>query len=596
MSTSGTHPQPAAASDDSGADASLATQQRVLSSQIRRAVLEQSKRAGVGHIGSALSVADLLAVLFGGVMRIPAPDDSERDRFVLSKGHAALALYAALHATGCLSGEELGSFCVDGSAIATHPDHLVRGIDFSTGSLGQGLAYGVGSALAARMQHARRRAFVLMSDAECNEGSIWEGAMFAAHHRLGNVIVLVDVNGQQALGRTRDILDLEPLSSRWRAFGWDVHDIDGHDADALNHALAGLDADGDPHVVLARTTFGKGVSYMENEIPWHYLPMSDEQYAQALCEIGAPRMRAAFVSGLEQLAEDDPRVMLLTGDLGFMVLEPFAERFPGRFVNVGVAEQCMVGLATGLADAGFIPFVYSIGTFASLRPYEFIRNGPLLHSLPVRIVGVGSGLDYGHNGVTHYALEDVAVMRAQPDMTVIAPADPGAGAHRDPRLRGDLWTDLLPDRQGVRARTGARRPLRTWAPGASRRGRGPCDHRPGQHRRRGRARARVARRPRHISRRRRCLLHPAGPDRRSRHTAGEVPVAVTVESHYVTGGLGSLAAEVIAEHGLNCRLVRHGVVEMPRGLTGTLEFLNDHHGLSACSLADSIASELVSHV
>ena len=134
-------------------------------------------------------------------------------------------------------------------------------------------------------------------------------------------------------------------------------------------------------------------------------------------------MRKAFVTALAELADSDPRVLLLTGDLGFMAVEPFADRHPDRFINVGVAEQNMVGMATGLAEAGYVPFVYSIATFASMRPYEFIRNGPLLHRLPVRIVGVGAGFDYGANGVTHFALEDVAIMRSQPAMTVVAPAD-----------------------------------------------------------------------------------------------------------------------------------------------------------------------------
>ncbi|MEJ7786822.1 MAG: transketolase C-terminal domain-containing protein, partial [Solirubrobacteraceae bacterium] len=135
-------------------------------------------------------------------------------------------------------------------------------------------------------------------------------------------------------------------------------------------------------------------------------------------------MRNAFLDELLTVAEEDRRIVLMTGDLGFMVLEPFAEKFPDRFYNVGVAEQNMVGMATGLADAGFRPFVYSIATFAALRPYEFVRNGPALHDLPVRVVGVGGGFDYAHNGVTHHALEDIAVMRAQPRMSVIAPADP----------------------------------------------------------------------------------------------------------------------------------------------------------------------------
>ena len=134
-------------------------------------------------------------------------------------------------------------------------------------------------------------------------------------------------------------------------------------------------------------------------------------------------MRREFVEGLVELAARDKRIVLLTGDLGFAALEPFMERFPDRFFNAGVAEQNMVGMATGLAEAGFTPYVYSISTFASMRPYEFIRNGPVLHSLPVRVVGIGEGLDYGHNGMTHYALEDMALMRAQPGLAVIAPAD-----------------------------------------------------------------------------------------------------------------------------------------------------------------------------
>lgn len=259
-----------------------------LSRQIRRNVLLQSKRANVGHIGSALSVVDLLAALYGEVLNVGMATDPERDRFVLSKGHAALALYAALNATGRLDDHDLESFCVDGSALATHPEHVVLWIDFSTGSLGMGLSLAVGSALAARIQRSRRRVFVLLSDAECDEGSVWEAVMFAAHHGLGNVTALVDVNGQQALGYTRDVLDLDPLSRRWDAFGWDVHVVDGHDVAALVDTMEQLPADSPkPHVLLAETIFGKGVSYMENTIAWHYLPMSDEQFAQAMGEVEA---------------------------------------------------------------------------------------------------------------------------------------------------------------------------------------------------------------------------------------------------------------------------------------------------------------------
>ena len=260
----------------------------ILSDRIRRIVIEQSKRANVGHIGSSLSVADILGTLYAGVLRGDGPSDPERDRFVLSKGHASLALYAALHESGAIDGDELESFCVDGSRLGTHPDHVVPGVDFSSGSLGHGLSLATGAALAARLSGSGRRTFVLMSDAECNEGSVWEAVMFAAHHRLGDLVAIVDVNGQQALGYTRDVIDLSPLDERWRAFGWDVHTIDGHDCTALRGVIDGLPAgQGKPHVLLAQTVFGKGVSYMEREIKWHYLPMDDEQYAAALAELGS---------------------------------------------------------------------------------------------------------------------------------------------------------------------------------------------------------------------------------------------------------------------------------------------------------------------
>jgi transketolase len=261
-----------------------------LSAQIRRSVLQQSMRAHVGHIGSALSIADILAALFGGILNIRDPEDRDRDRFILSKGHAALALYGALHATGRLKDDELDTYCADGSLLGAHPEHGLRGIDFCTGSLGHGLSIAAGAALAARLQHSARRSFVLLSDAECNEGSVWEAVMFAAHHRLSNLVAIVDVNRQQALGYTRDVLNLDPLSDRFAAFGWDVMEVDGHDTEALTERIVGLDVvAGPPHLLLANTTFGKGVSFMEGQIAWHYWPLNEDQYAQAVSEVdGAP--------------------------------------------------------------------------------------------------------------------------------------------------------------------------------------------------------------------------------------------------------------------------------------------------------------------
>ncbi len=261
--------------------------QQVTPFHIRRLILEQSRRAHVGHIGSALSIADITAALYGGILRIDHPDDAERDRFVLSKGHAVLAVYAALYLKGWLSQQQLDTFCGDDTLLGVHPEHQLCGIDFSTGSLGQGLCVGVGSALAARLQGAARRVFVLVSDAECNEGALWEAVMFAAHNRLANLVVIVDQNGQQALDYTQNVLDLSPLAERWRAFGWHACDVDGHDVAALERTLAGLDTtSGPPHVLIAHTVFGYNVSYMRNQIKWHYWPMSDEEYQQALRDIG----------------------------------------------------------------------------------------------------------------------------------------------------------------------------------------------------------------------------------------------------------------------------------------------------------------------
>jgi transketolase len=262
------------------------TDLRRMAFEIRRTIIRQSKRADIGHVGSCLSIADLMAALYGDILRIPAFDDPSRDRFVLSKGHAALTLYAALHAAGWLSEEALDSYCVNGSPLSGHPEHVLDGVELSTGSLGHGLSCGAGFALAGRLRRSVHRVFVLMSDAECNEGSVWEAAMFAAHHHLANLVAFVDDNGQQALGRTADVLDLEPLADRWRAFGWDARVVDGHDPVTLARTVEGLDtSDGPPHVLVARTVFGKGVSYMEGRIHWHYWAMSDGEFAQALDEL-----------------------------------------------------------------------------------------------------------------------------------------------------------------------------------------------------------------------------------------------------------------------------------------------------------------------
>ncbi len=258
---------------------------------IRKIILGLAYKAHVGHIGSALSVADILVALYSQVLNLPSLRHPERDRFILSNGHAAMALYAALYLKGFLSQEILDTFGCDDTLLGVHPERLLPGIDFCSGSLGQGISMGVGAALAARLQKSARRIFVTVSDGECNEGSLWEAAMFAAHHSLANLVVIIDQNGQQALDYTRNVLNTSPLEDRWRAFGWDVHPVDGHSVDGLVAEIAGLNFHlGPPHVLVAHTTFGKGVRFMENQVKWHYLPLSDADYRvaseqiEALCE------------------------------------------------------------------------------------------------------------------------------------------------------------------------------------------------------------------------------------------------------------------------------------------------------------------------
>jgi transketolase len=300
-------------------------------------------------------------------------------------------------------------------------------------------------------------------------------------------------------------------------------------------------------------------------------------------------MRHAFATTLAEMATEDPRILLLTGDLGYMALEPFADAHPGRFLNVGVAEQNLVGLATGLAEAGMVPFVYSIVTFAVLRPYEFLRNGPVLQRLPVRVVGVGGGFEYWPGGHSHHGLEDIGVTRLQPGLTVVAPADheqlrSAMRATRDltgpvffrigkddkttiPGLNGRFalgraeelrdGTDTLIVTTGAIAVEAVAAADLLAARGIS------C------------AVALVA------------SIAPA-PVADLVRLLGRFPVAVAVEAHYATSGLGSLVCEIVAEHAIPCRVVRRGVNPAPGGHVGSQAYLQRQSGLSRDALAREI--------
>lgn len=258
--------------------------------EIRRIVIEQSKRANVGHIGSALSVADIMACIFNAFPRLGRLDEEDRPRLVMSKGHAALALYAALFLKGHINQAKLDTYCGDNTELGVHPERADFGVDFATGSLGMGLSIATGSALGAKIARQQARQVIcLMSDAEMNEGVVWEAAQFAAHHELFNLRVFVDVNMQQAFGKTYHVLRQQNLRKRWAAFGWFARYADGHDPTKINAAMSAVDPKVTryrPSIILARTTFGKGVSYMESQIKWHYLPMDDHEYNEARVQLG----------------------------------------------------------------------------------------------------------------------------------------------------------------------------------------------------------------------------------------------------------------------------------------------------------------------
>jgi len=257
-----------------------------LPARLRRWIIEQSLESNVGHIGSALSIVEIMAVLWSKVLRDPGGADPERDRFILAKGHAALALYGVLRDRGLLSEQQFHTYCKDHSLLGAHPEFGLPGVEVATGSLGQGLSVGCGMAYALKLRGSAARVFVLVSDAECNEGQVWEAVMFAAHRRLDNLIVVVDLNGMQAMGATNSILDLTPMARRWEAFGWQTLDIDGHDEDALLSAFtSGMTKRTGPVAVIARTALGKGVSFMENRLEWHYSNLTPALASAALQEI-----------------------------------------------------------------------------------------------------------------------------------------------------------------------------------------------------------------------------------------------------------------------------------------------------------------------
>jgi transketolase len=257
---------------------------------LRGKIIEMSHAAQAAHLASSLSCSDIVTAAYFHVLNIDPrePKHPLRDRFILSKGHAAAALYAALAMKGFFPIQELDTYCKDGGRLAEHPPaNLLPGVEAATGSLGHGLPLGCGMALSGRIKGENFRVFALLSDGENNEGSVWEAAMFAAAQRLENVCVIVDYNKWQATARSNETLMLAPLADKWRAFGWDSREIEGHDVGALAEAMQRVpNGSGKPVALIAHTVKGKGVSFMEDDNNWHYRAPTAEEVAKAHKELG----------------------------------------------------------------------------------------------------------------------------------------------------------------------------------------------------------------------------------------------------------------------------------------------------------------------
>lgn len=261
--------------------------------RIRRHGIEMTHLSGGSHIGSILSVADIVAVLYADVANVDPSDPrkADRDRVILSKGHAGASIYAALAEKGFFEVPELATHYADGSRLSGHVSHKgVPGVEFSTGSLGHGLSVAAGMAYAAKKDGKTHRVFVILGDGECDEGAVWEAALVANHYGLGNLVAIIDRNRMQSLLDTEHTIALEPFADKWRVFGWNTIEVDGHNHAELRQALDGCPSSAKPTVVIAETTKGKGISFMENDILWHYrFPHEGEEYDDAVAELHAQR-------------------------------------------------------------------------------------------------------------------------------------------------------------------------------------------------------------------------------------------------------------------------------------------------------------------
>jgi transketolase len=435
-----------------------------IATRLRIDSVRATSEAGSGHPSTCCSAAEIVAALFFSEMRYDPrnPQNPDNDRFVLSKGHAAPILYAAWAEAGVLKREDLLTLRRIDSDLEGHPTPRLPFVDVATGSLGQGLCAGVGIALNARRIQSDYRTYVLLGDGETAEGSVWEAADVAAFDKLDSLCGITDVNALGQSGPTQWQHDMDALAGRWRGFGWHAIVVDGHDLvdilDALDEAKR---TKGRPTMILAKTLKGKGISFMEGKGGWHGKAVKKgEELAKAIAEleaqfvpedepaprpqapravqrpapkqatIGAPlykvgdsvATREAYGAAIARLGEGDDRIVALDADVKNSTFsEKFEAQRPDRFYQTFIAEQAMIGAAMGLASRGAIPFPSTFAAFLT-RAYDFIRMAAI-SSLNIKMAGSHAGVSIGEDGPSQMALEDLAMMRAQTNVTVLYPCD-----------------------------------------------------------------------------------------------------------------------------------------------------------------------------
>ncbi len=607
-------------------DASLLPNLKNIATRLRIESIRATTAAGSGHPTTCQSAADLMAALFFAEMRFDPgnPQHPLADRLVMSKGHAAPLLYAMWAEAGFIPRERLTDLRLLTSDLEGHPTPRLPFVDVATGSLGQGLAAGVGTALNARLIGSDYRTYVLMGDGETAEGSVWEAASVAHLYKLDALCAIVDIN---ALGQSRTTElehDMEAHRTRWRAFGWHAVVIDGHDMAEVLAAYAEARATkGTPTVILARTLKGKGVSFTEGKPNWHGKPLKPEEATRAYAELEAQfekeagptpsipappaapaasrpgpmpaptyelgesiATREAFGTAITKLASVDPRVVALDADVKNST---FSERFeaahPDRFFQFFIAEQVMVGAAMGLAARGAVPFPSTFAAFLT-RASDFIRMAAI-SGVNIKLAGSHAGVSIGEDGPSQMALEDFAMATAQPNFTVLYPADAVStekliaemAAHHGPAYMRTTRpkTPVIYDNAESFPIGGLKVLRSSAADTATVVGAGVTLFEA--------LKAHDVLKAEGISIRVIDLYSIQPIDAAALIAAGrETGRLITVEDHYVAGGIGDAVARAVAPAGLT--VTRLAVTEIPR--SGKPDELVEKYGISATSIVEAV--------